>query len=174
MVPNEITWSTVSRSRKSSFSKRIIFLGAFSPEKGGDLIDSVLPKLKSLGFDPEIWGVPGVIKHSPLTVTSFKDATELETLRSRAEGAIVCTPSLWPETFSYTFYEAIGILKTPVVVGPFGHPAKVTRDQKLGTVMKDRSANALVDAILACAKDYSKIQGRVFDTVLTENVISRQ
>jgi GT2 family glycosyltransferase/glycosyltransferase involved in cell wall biosynthesis len=169
IVPNSVRTVPAPKAQRISFRKRVIFLGAFSAEKGGALVNEIVEELGEAGLEVEVWGVPGVIDYSPLSVMSYKSSDELLKVRERASGAIVCVPSVWPETFSYTFYEALSILNAPVVVGPFGHPASVTDRLKVGEVMKSADSRSLKRAILACAENYDFYKERVLRLEVKDN-----
>ena len=73
----------------------------------------------------------------------------------------VCLPFVWPETFSFVTYEALGVLRVPVVVGPWGHPARLVREQGVGAVMRAATPEALVEAVLDVERRHEALSARV-------------
>lgn len=155
---NPVSWPKFSKSTsKQEFAQKIIFLGAFSPHKGARLISNAIPLFDKVGLKTEVWGMTGAIRSKvPFINIRYESKNDLMSLRDQAQGAIVCLPFLWPETFSYTLYEALTILQVPVVVGPFGHPATLVQNLSLGTVMKKPDTPSLFAALSDCMLDYKK------------------
>jgi O-antigen biosynthesis protein len=140
--------SDVMNARAKSDAE-VIFLGGLSPAKGAVLVERVADFLKEKQIRAEIWGATSSFNlNEDLPVRGYKSSNDLLALAAKKKNFIVAMPSIWPETFSYTLYEATLILRAPVVVGPFGNPARVVKKFGLGAVMKDATPAALKSAIL--------------------------
>ena len=143
------THSSESETRQ----KKIIFLGYGSVHKGIKLFDNAYHRLSQLGLHPEIWG------ESPHTTEipskPFFGWKNLRFLQTADPAYIVVIPSIGPETFSYTLYEALFLLEVPVVVGPFGNPAKVTQQERVGIAMSDVSTKSLIEAVKKIDRNYA-------------------
>lgn len=125
----------------------LVFLGYVNPHKGGALLRELDAAADSLPLRLEIWGhAPRPMKN--MVLRPFEDWRELQALAlSHAPGAVLL-PSIWPETFSYTLYEALFLLRAPLIVGPLGNPAEQVAAHGLGVVM-ERVDKAGFDAALA-------------------------
>ena len=139
--------------------KNIVFLGSLFPHKGGELFLSNINELKGKGFNISVWGHVQeelINKHDAcFPVFTFRNWKELLELQGQYGAYIIVMPSICAETFSYTFYEALLLLETPVIVGAFGHPADVVRDNGVGEVVEKNSSLGLLKAIHEVDGNYS-------------------
>jgi glycosyltransferase involved in cell wall biosynthesis len=140
----------------------VVFLGGASDVKGILQFLEARQIFERQGFKCEIWG-----HSSQFTVNvktqPYKGYTDLAGRENRPY--VVFLPSVWPETFSYTLFEALFILRAPVVVGPYGNPAEFVKKHNVGIVMNGVGANFLIDALEEIKKDYSLFRGNVFTTI---------
>lgn len=132
--------------------ERIVFLGSIGIHKGSHQIKEAAKILRKRGFTVEIWGV--MSDADDLVVRKFRSKTEFAKLARQYPPRLIALPSICPETFSFTMYEALALLKIPVVVGRYGHPAEFVSENNCGTVIMGNGADALVDAISLCFKHY--------------------
>ena len=141
-----------------------VYLGFVSPHKGAKLLARYFGQRRPHGLDFEIWG------HAPDwpykdAVRPYRDWRELRSLAERYRPKLVVLPALWPETFSYTLYEALFILRVPVLVGPYGNPARVVAEHDLGVVLRGVDMTAMDAAWACCCAIISAMPGRVRDFV---------
>ncbi len=131
----------------------IVFLGAFGPHKGLTTFLKTLIWLKGKGISAHLVG------HSALApllrllglakVHAYQSEAQLAEIFRRINPSTVAMPSIWPETFSYTFFEAL-LLSGPmakIIVGPWGNPADFVRTWKCGIVMEDATFLSLKKAM---------------------------
>ncbi len=130
-------------------SRHVVFLGSLKSNKGSELLVRSLGALKESGFTVEAFGFSPESSQNPegLKVTPYRDAEHLAELFSERRPGMVLIPSIWPETFCFTFFESILLTPHAVpVVAPFGYPALVVNQEKLGVVLADLTPEALVAA----------------------------
>jgi len=144
--------STINESETSK--KRVVFLGGFSVPKGSELVKTVIPKLKRAGFHVEIWGYfNGRIK---CKVRKYETHAELLDIARKYPPSIVALPFIWPETFSFTTFEALALLGVPVVVGQYGNPAEYVSKYQCGIVMQDDTVMNLYQSVLNINNEYER------------------
>lgn len=148
--PNALFFKkNIERKKEQSREKRlIVFLGVLCPAKGSEILKFSLKKLKKKGFSMEIWGCcsdNSLCKE--VIVREYKTMEQLQELAKKHLPYATCLPSTCPESFSYTFYEAMGILQAPIIVGPYGNPAEVVEKYRIGVVMKNTNWQSLIKAV---------------------------
>ncbi len=141
-----------------------VYLGFVSPHKGAKLLARYFGQRRPHGLDFEIWG------HAPDwpykdAVRPYRDWRELRSLAERYRPKLVVLPALWPETFSYTLYEALFLLRVPVLVGPYGNPARVVAEHDLGVVLRGVDMTAMDAGLGVLLRDYQRHAGAVRDFV---------
>ncbi|HEX5754720.1 MAG TPA: FkbM family methyltransferase [Archangium sp.] len=139
-------------SESGEARKRVVYLGAFTPEKGGRLFSGAVEELTRRGHAVEIWGELGMPLPEGVTHRRYRGAEELRALAARFPADVVTIAAVWPETFSFTTFEAALDLGAPVVVGPTGNPPEVVRRFGVGEVLEALTPSALVAAVEACLK----------------------
>lgn len=153
-------------SQQGSASKNIIFLGALCKHKGGDLFLAASSELKEQGFTPSVFGTADPLllekfKTNLPTVVPYKNWMELQELQGRYGVHIVVIPSIWAETFSYTLYEALFLMKVPVVVGQYGNPADVVNQWDVGEIIDFESPTGIADAVRKISGNYQNYKQKV-------------
>jgi len=139
-------------SSPSSSSKRIVFLGWITTMKGSQLVKTAFPILQSKGYIVEVWG--NISQKVNCTVRPYESRSDLVSLANQYPPMVIALPFIWPETFSFTTFEALVLLKTPVIVGRFGNPAAVVENFNCGVIMKGESTTDLVMAVDSVDEDY--------------------
>jgi GT2 family glycosyltransferase/glycosyltransferase involved in cell wall biosynthesis len=142
----------------SALEKRLVFLGAIGLPKGARLILESLDALEAAGFCIEVWGKfdqPEQLR-GRVDIWSYEDHRELIEHVQQRPPFLVCLPSVVPETFAYTLYEALALTRVPVVVGPFGNPGDVVGRLGVGQVMTAPTADALLHAIEEASTHYAE------------------
>ncbi len=129
---------------------RVVFLGAYSEPKGARLVELTAGEMQSRGWLVEVWGTLG--QDLPLGVThrSYTNSAELRALGEKFPVDVVLLPATWPETFSFTTFEAALDLRAPVVVGPYGNPPEVVRRFGIGVVLPALTPEAFLAAVGEC------------------------
>jgi hypothetical protein len=110
----------------------------------------------------ELWGLLSPRWAWPFGLT--RPYRSWEELRERVRDTrpfAVCLPFLWPETFSFVTYEAFFLLRAPVVVGPFGHPAQLVAAEGWGVVMRAASTRGLLDAFRTLEQRHAELDARL-------------
>ncbi|MFE8602180.1 FkbM family methyltransferase [Archangium violaceum] len=129
---------------------RIVYLGAFTREKGGQLFTGAVEELTRRGHAVEIWGELGMPLPPGVTHRRYRGSEELRALAAQYPVDVVTISAVWPETFSFTTFEAALDLGAAVVVGPTGNPPEVVRKYGLGAVLDALTPSAFVAAVHAC------------------------
>lgn len=117
-------------------------------------------RLHQEGYQVEIWG--RLLAYHPslrnVTVRSYHSPKELRKLFSEHQPAYVIFPFLWPETFSYVFYEMMILGESAIpIVGKFGHPAEVIVRTGAGVVLPDMTVAGLHSAFTEAQQGYESI-----------------
>lgn len=141
---------------------KIIFLGHASKEKGVNLFLEASKELIKKGYKLEIWGTASVI-NTDIPIFPYRGSHDLIQRENRP--FMVVMPSELPETFSLTLFEALFILNTPVIVGPFGNPAEFVQQYKVGQVMNSLTSGDLLDAVSAIEMNYNVYHKNIMDTI---------
>lgn len=142
--------------------RTVVFLGAIGPHKGAGLLPRAVKKLFELGFRCEIWGLySGKELDDRVVERKFRSWQELSLLAKKHRPFAVCMPSVWPETFSYTAYEALCLLEVPIIVGPYGNPAQLVRSYKVGVTMAKLSPKAIARAAAEVANRYEEFMNNI-------------
>ncbi|AKJ07189.1 methyltransferase, FkbM family domain protein [Archangium gephyra] len=141
-----------ARTGPEATSARIVYLGAFTREKGGQLFTGAVEELTRRGHAVEIWGELGMPLPPGVTHRRYRGSEELRALAAQYPVDVVTIAAVWPETFSFTTFEATLDLGAPVVVGPTGNPPEVVRKYGLGAVLEALTPSALVSAVEECLR----------------------
>ena len=141
---------------------KIVFLGSASRHKGVHLFLEAAKHLTAKGYVCEIWGGSN-INITDIPMYPYRGVQDL--IQRRVRPYIVVMPSELPETFSFTLFEALFILNTPVVVGPFGNPAEFVQQHRVGQVMNSFTTHALLDAVSVIEKNYGNFQSNLIETM---------
>ena len=133
--------------RPSSHRRRVVFLGAYADFKGAALFEAAVPEMQARGWTPEIWGTLGRELPPGVVHRAYRNSGELQALAQAFPADAVAVPALWPETFSFTTWEAVLDVGAPVVVGPGGNPPEVVRAHGVGRVLESLTPGALVSGL---------------------------
>jgi FkbM family methyltransferase len=133
--------------RPASHKRRVVFLGAFSDFKGAELFAEAVPEMRARGWTPEVWGTLGRDLPQGVVHRGYRGSGELRELALAFPVDVVAVPSVWPETFSFTTWEAVLDVGAPVVVGPTGNPPEVVKAYGVGHALEALTAGALVSAL---------------------------
>lgn len=153
-LPHMLPIPVSKNIHKQDTVKRIIFLGGLTESKGAKLLFKAFNHLIKHGVTCEIWGDSPYSIPQNITLRRYASREELQKMANEFQVDIVCIPSIWPETFCYTAYEALCIIKAPIVCGPYGNPADVVQKHNVGKTMRDCSSEELVVQIEAIAANY--------------------
>ncbi len=105
--------ATVKLPRQPIDRLRVVVIGALSPMKGADLLESIAldAKRRDLPIDFVLLGYGYremmTAPHSNLTVVGLYQEADLQRLISLYQPDMAWFPALWPETYSYTLSAAI-------------------------------------------------------------------
>lgn len=129
-------------------------IGGMSPIKGQDIVSKVTTLASARKLPIQFccigrWAQHAgalVLRNGRLRVTGTYRREDLPRLLEGSGASLVMIPSIWPETFSYTTSEAI-LLGYPVVCFDLGAPAERVRTFDCGMVVKDISAEGMLDAL---------------------------
>lgn len=134
-----------------SLKEQVAFIGAIGDHKGAQLIHESIPRLRNAGFEVVVFGTlaAGFTKRG-IKIYPYTSPGELAQLFRSSPGIrYLGFVSLWPETFSYTFFEGILLSNHIIpVVGPYGNPAALTKANNLGPVMNSCSPQDLLNSLL--------------------------
>lgn len=155
---NSVQNSFSHDSQNSQLSTNIVFLGALYQHKGGEIFLRCSDQIAAMGYQPYIWGHIQPALLNTFTnippVVHYRNWRELLELYKAYGAYIIVMPASCPETFSYTLYEALFLLRVPVVVGPYGNPAEVVRAYGVGEVMDSLTEKSLLDAVHMISENY--------------------
>lgn len=126
---------------------RVVFLGAFSEPKGARLVELTSEEAAGRGWSYEVWGAIGARLPAGVVHRTYTNSRELRALGAEFPVDVVVLPATWPETFSFTTYEAALDLRAPVVVGPYGNPPSVVAQFGIGVVLRELTAEAFLEAV---------------------------
>ena len=168
MLPIPVSEPKESRSE----APRVVFLGGLTEAKGSKLVLKSFEQLSSLGFVCEVWGESNFTLPNGVILRRYFSREELHAMSQQYPADIVCIPSIWPETFCYTAYEALCILKAPIICGPHGNPADIVKAHNVGTVMNNCTSSELTEKITHVADNHAEFQQAVnsfIPEMLTKN-----
>lgn len=116
-------YDTILRTKENR-NWNIAFIGGLSPNKGSDLIYSLITKFPKSNVNWHLIGGLGDQKLNLLNQSNVQKygrykREDLKELIEKIEIDLVCLLSPWPETYSYTLTEAWAH-NIPVLVTPFG------------------------------------------------------
>ncbi|MNS16307.1 Glycosyl transferase family 2 [compost metagenome] len=143
--------------------KSLVFVGAIGIHKGSLLLLEALPMLISHGYSVEILGSihPKSKALLGVPVTPYETPEELKQLLDERNPAIVAFPATWAETYCYAFYEGILLAANAVpVVGPFGNPANVTKQEGIGVAMRAATSEALIEACNEASESWKDLHAK--------------
>lgn len=130
-------------------------LGAIGIEKGARIIEELvkiiserhLPiKITIIGYTDKC-DVSFKSSDGMFEITGKYDNSEVSNLLAKYRTDIVLIPSIWPETYSYTVSEAI-YSGYKVLAFDIGAPAERIRRTKMGWLVAEINANALMSKII--------------------------
>jgi glycosyltransferase involved in cell wall biosynthesis len=138
----------------SDLSLTVAIVGAMQYIKGAAIVRGLVELSRSMRLLLKFivvgsWSAyeDGYTSHDGrLRVTGAYRREDLPRLLEESGASLVMIPSIWPETFSYTTSEAI-LLGYPVVCFDLGAPAERVRALDCGAVVKDISAEGMLDAL---------------------------
>jgi glycosyltransferase involved in cell wall biosynthesis len=138
----------------SDISLTVAIIGAMQYIKGAAIVHGLVELSRSMRLPLKFivvgsWPAyeDGYTSHDGrLRVTGAYRREDLPRLLEESGASLVMIPSIWPETFSYTTSEAI-LLGYPVVCFDLGAPAERVRALDCGAVVKDISAEGMLDAL---------------------------
>ena len=140
---------------------RLVYLGAFVDSKGGGLFSEASSMLLQRGYDVEVWGALAMPVPPNVTHRTYAGSAELRTLAENYPVDVVLSPAMWPETFSFTLFEAVLELGAAVVVGPWGNPAEVVRRHGVGIVLDNLSVEKVMEAVEQCIEDRGRFSAKL-------------
>jgi FkbM family methyltransferase len=140
---------------------RVVFLGAYSEPKGARLVELTAHLMQRRGWDLEIWGTLGQALPPGVTHRTYTTPAELRELGQRFPVEVVVLPATWPETFSFTTFEAALDLRAPVVVGPYGNPPEIVSRFGIGVVLRELTPESFLEAIESCLSSRAALVGRL-------------
>ncbi len=68
------------------------------------------------GYNVEVWGALAMPVPPNVTHRTYAGSAELRTLAENYPVDVVLSPAMWPETFSFTLFEAVLELGAAVVI----------------------------------------------------------
>jgi len=113
------------------------------------------------GWQVEVWGVLGFELPGGVIHRTYTNPAELRRLAIEYPCDVVALPAIWPETFSFTTFEAALDVGAPIVVGPYGNPAELVRTHGIGLVLEELTSNALIAALEAVIADRTRFSGKL-------------
>ena len=134
----------------------IAAIGAIGPEKGADILYEMasIIRRRNLPIRIHIIGYTycdqGPSDDGIISLTGRYDPHDLPGLLKEAHAAVVVLPAIWPETYCYTVTEAM-TCGYPVFCFDLGAPAERVRRSGQGGVVQERTAEAMLQAILSSA-----------------------
>jgi FkbM family methyltransferase len=142
-------------------SPRVVFLGAFAESKGSRLFASAAREMRARGWTLEVWGALGQPLPEGVTHREYMGSDQLRALARAYPCDVVVLPAIWPETYSFTTFEAALDVGAPVVVGPYGNPPEVVRKHGIGIVLNGLTVEALLDGVARALSNRFELSGRL-------------
>lgn len=139
---------------------RVAVVGEISPHKGSHVIAALLDEIARRGAPVEVHvlgALHGVAERPGLHLTGSYRRDELADRLGAAGVHMAIMPSILPETFSYVTHELIA-LGVPVVSFDLGAQADAVRRHPLGRLARRMDAAALLDEVLALARELPAMQ----------------
>ncbi len=145
---------------------RVVSFGAIDPPKGSNILYELYDLIRAKNLPIRIILIGYTSKHQhfnskELIITGPYKREELPLLVNRYKPHLAFIPSICPETFCYTLSEAF-MLGLPAVVFDIGAQAAKVRQSGAGVVVKEISAEAVLEVLLDFWKDPEKIKGLSF------------
>lgn len=142
---------------------KVVFLGAIGKHKGSGIAIEAANKL-SKAYSVEIWGAiddqEGALSPS-VNVIPYFDIIALRGMFLEKKPFAVILPSIWAETFCYTFYEAVILGQAIPIVFPFGNPADQIKAHGSGIIMKFLSSQEILIAVDDAKKTFPQLATKV-------------
>lgn len=157
-LPGRAEPVAIAPARRAPKNPRVVFLGAFSEPKGAALFARTAPLMQQKGYQLEVWGAIGHHLSEGVVHREYRDRAGLAALGAQFPVDVVMMPATWPETFSFTTFEAVLDLQSPVVVGPFGNPRELVQRYGIGAAL-----SALTEAELLAALERALTLRPTFD-----------
>lgn len=128
---------------------RIIILGAIGKHKGVQFVEEVYDELINKNFELEVWGeIDSKRLKNKIKIRNYYDPKQLKSLFEIFQPEFVLMPSEAAETYGYTFFESLLMSNAIPIVGPFGNPADICRENKVGLILEAHTLEALEELIL--------------------------
>lgn len=149
------------RASDSKFS--VLFLGyTHIPQKGGTIVKEIIPKLLRknievhlLGSRPEEW--PEYHDSKKLICHGHYKRSDVVAILQQINPSVIVLASPWPETFSYTYSEAL-MAHIPVVAFNMGAVSERAAENQATLLVDDVSPKGLTRAVTQLAEDKKQYQ----------------
>lgn len=129
---------------------RVVFLGAYAEHKGAGLFDATAREAAHRGWRIEVWGALGQSLPGGVAHRTYTTSQELRQLGLQYPVDVVVLPAIWPETYSFTAFEAALDLRAPIVVGPYGNPRDLVERHGIGIALPSLTPEAYLMAVSRC------------------------
>lgn len=139
VIHNPIVLQPAGKSR----DKIVLFVGRFTPGKGKDVIEAIIPQF--LQGHPDwrfIIVSQGKISCSHKRLTVIKYLPNKDFLKLLSRTSLLFVPSRWPEPLSRAALDAISV-GTPIIASDFGSMAEIIIDGRYGYLSKYDSESFL-------------------------------
>ncbi len=128
---------------------KVAFLGGIGPNKGADLIRQTVRHTRLPSGIPIEWHLIGLIDGELDSVVHKHgryQRTKLSAIMKSVSPHVVAILSIWPETYCYTFDEALAC-GIPVISTPLGAPAERLRQYQCGWLVESLTAPGVVNTL---------------------------
>ncbi len=180
LVPDKnFNIGSIKMADKKKFS--ILFLGyTNASQKGNNTLKKVITSLSNRGVEIHLLGTEelywkNIHKQNLILHGSYKRNNVVEILK-KINPDIIGLVSIWPETFSYTFSEAL-LAKIPVVTFPLGAvPERIKKYGGGGFILNSLSSDEFIKTIISLKKnnvEYKKLKNETKEIhvkTLNENI----
>lgn len=163
------SWNPISKTKPL-----VIFLGSIGKHKGSDLTIKTANTMLS-EYDVEIWGAiddPQSLLNPKIAIRPYSTCSQLHSYFSESTPDFIVIPSIWAETFCYTFYETILMSNAIPVVSSFGNPAAVIKDHKCGVIFPELNTPSILQALKFATSNKKEIIANI--TSFRETIRQRE